>query len=382
MTNKKSIAIVSVTLLLICALSAGAVFAARYAPTIYVNGAKINAGGAFIENGVTYVPLRVISEELGATVDWDEKAYAVRIGLPPVADDSNVSDIIRDVSPSVVAIVGTYSDAPSSYQDRYAESIAHGTGVIVKPGGDILTNAHVVDGLKNIVVILHDGSAYNATIRYMDTASDLAVVRIDKPGLPIVTFADTFTAGETVIALGTPLSFSLRNTATKGIISGIDRGMFSEYALIQTDAAINMGNSGGPLINMKGQVVGINSSKFAGIGIEGVGFSIPADTVAYVLDQFYTYGEVRRAGIDASLEEGWAARYGLPTKDGLKVLSSRGVTKSEGLSPDDVILSIDGLNIHSMVDFNECMKTFKRGDRVEFIIRRGSSELKILFTLV
>jgi len=237
--------------------------------------------------------------------------------------------------------------------------------------------------LRNILVILHDGSAYNGTVKYFDQDSDLAVVKIDKIGLPIATFADSdsIKAGDTVIAIGTPLSFSLRNSASKGIISGMNRGVSSDYALIQTDAAINFGNSGGPLVNLSGQVVGINSSKFAGVGIEGIGFSIPANTVKYVLNQFEEYGEVRRANISATLEEGWAARYGLPSKDGLKVLNTSGKTQSEGLSVGDVILAIDGIDVHSKVDFNECMKKYRLGNTAEFKIKRGPGEQVIQLTL-
>jgi len=201
--------------------------------------------------------------------------------------------------------------------------------------------------------------------------------------LPILTFAEDYDiqVGETVIAIGTPLSFSLINSATKGIISGQNRGLSGEYALIQTDAAINAGNSGGPLVNLRGQVVGINSMKFAGFGIEGIGFAIPSGTVRFVLDHFDRYGEVRRANISASLEEGWAARRGLPTREGLRVVSSSGTTRAEGLLPDDVILAIDGANVHSIVDFNEQMMNHSRGDRAEFQIRRGTSEMSLWLTL-
>jgi len=202
-------------------------------------------------------------------------------------------------------------------------------------------------------------------------------------GLPIATFAnsDDIMVGDTVIAIGTPLSFSLRNSATRGIISGMDRGVSDGYALIQTDAAINAGNSGGPLVNLRGEVVGINSSGFVGFGIEGIGFAIPADTVAFVLNQFDRYGEVRLATINATLEESWAARRGLPTMEGLRVISSTGTTREEGLQNDDVILAIDGSNVHSVVDFNELMKNYSRGQSPVFTIRRGGEEITLNLTL-
>ena len=298
-------------------------------------------------------------------------------------NDSRVAEIVRDISPSVVAIVGTTSGTSLAHQDGWATGMAGGSGVVIRSGGDILTNAHVVAGMQNIVVVLHDGSAYSGTVRFIDEASDLAVVRISRLGLPIVTFADSgdVMAGDTVIAIGTPLSFSLQNSATKGIVSGINRGLSGAYALIQTDAAINAGNSGGPLVNLRGEVVGINSSKFAGVGIEGIGFSIPADTVRFVLNQFDRYGEVRLLNINATLEESWAARRGLPTQEGLRVVSSGGVTREEGLRGDDVILAINGSLVHSRVDFNERMKNYSRGTRAAFRIRRGTGETTLWLTL-
>jgi len=356
-----------------------------------VNGAKLTAtAGAFIEDGVTYIPLRAVGEALGAAVGWDPDAFAVSVDMPASgaagsaqSEDAAVTSVIEKVSPSVVAIIGNYSQSSSSWQDSYAEGMAGGTGVVIKSGGEILTNAHVVDGMNSIVVILNDGSAYSGKVKYTDEAADLAVVKIDKLGLPIVTFGDSdaIRTGDTVVAIGTPLSFSLRNSASKGIISGVNRGLSSEYALIQTDAAINFGNSGGPLVNLKGQVVGINSSKFAGVGIEGVGFSIPANTVKYVIDQFDQYGKVRRIGINATLEESWAARRGLPTKDGLKVTGASGTTGAEGLAAGDVIFSIGGVAVHSQVDCNECMKKYKSGDKPEFAIKRGGSDMKLKLTL-
>jgi len=346
-------------------------------PNLIINGRTISGSGAFIENGVTYVPLRVVSEALGAEVSWDPDAYAVQINLQTANDDKTVSDVIQNISPSVVAIVGNFGN------DR----IAHGTGVIIRSGGWILTNAHVVDGLRNILVILHDGTTWNGRVRYSDSGSDLAVVQIDRIGLPIVTFADieTVVPGETAVAIGTPLSFSLRNSASRGIVSGLNRGLMggtNEYALIQTDASINSGNSGGPLVNLRGEVMGINSSKFMGVGIEGVGFAIPSDTVMFVLNQFERYGEVRRANIEATFEESWAARHGFPTQDGLTVRSSQGITREQGLVAGDIIMSINNTPVHSTIDFNEVMKRCSRGDTAEFLIQRGENELTLLLTLV
>ena len=380
--KKKLMVAGAVLMTCVLTFTGGMAMANPRSPRIFVNGSLVPTE-AFIDNGRTFVPLSAIGNMLGATVSWDEAAYAVNIQSEKSSHDAMVSNVIQSVSPSVVGIVGNYTASATGHQDKYMEGLAHGTGVIIKSGGEILTNAHVVENLTNIVVVLHNGSAYNAKVKYIDRPADLAVLKIDKIGLPVVTFANDADAvvGETVVAIGTPLSFSLRNSASKGIISGLNRGVYSEYALIQTDASINAGNSGGPLVNLNGQVVGINSSKFAGLGVEGMGFSIPADTVKYVLDQFEKYGKVNRPKISATLEEGWAAKRGLPSSDGLTVLRVEGKAAAEGLMAGDVILAINNIPLHSMVDLNESMKKYNPGDVASVKIRRGGEERTISLTL-
>lgn len=347
-------------------------------PSIYVNGNKI-AAEAVVVNNQTYIPLSAVSESLGAKVSFDQGSNKIEI-TSPVSYDEIVPNIIKKVSPSVVGIIGNYN----SNNDKYSDVTSHGTGVIIKSGGEILTNAHVVKDLKNIIVVLNDGSAYNGKLKNIDEKSDLAIVKIDKVGLPIATFAsmDSVVTGKSVIAIGTPVSFSLMNSASMGIISGINRGIISDYALIQTDAAINPGNSGGPLVNMAGEVVGINSNKFVGTSIEGMCFSIPVDTVSYVLSHFEKYGAVVRPNLGAEFEESWAARMGLPTKSGLtikKVLPGSNASKA-GIQNGDIILSIDGVNVNSKVDLNECMKKYMPGDTCKFVINRNGTQISINVT--
>ena len=368
---------------LVVSFVCGIAFANVTNPSVFVNGRKMETDAVII-NDRTFVPLRAVSESLGALVEWDEAVFAANITMENGNVDAVVSNVIQTLSASVVAIVGDYDANSSAYNNnKFAERLAHGTGVVIKSGGDILTNAHVVDGLNNIIVVLSDGSAYNGKIKYIDKNADLAVVKIDKLGLPVATFAkdEDISVGDTVIAIGTPISFSLRNSATKGIISGMNRGLFSEYALIQTDASINPGNSGGPLVNLRGEVVGINSSKYSGVGIEGMCFSIPANTVRYVLSQFEKYGEVKRANISATLEENWAAKRGLPTNEGLTVQKVDGRAKEEGLQVGDIVIAIDDTVIHSNVDFNECMKKYDIGNTAKFKIYRGGDMHFIDFTL-
>jgi serine protease Do len=338
---------------------------------IFVNNQPMNSGG-FIMDDTTYIPLRAVGESLGASVRWDESTRSVYVDSD---EDTLTSQIIADASESVVAIVGNYS---SSYitgtASDYNELTAHGSGVVIRSGGIILTNAHVVSDIKNLTVVFCDGESYSGQVQYIDKNSDLAVVKVNRLGLKPITFADTDSvfAGQSVIAIGTPLSLSMRNSASKGIVSGVNVSVSSAYyPLMQTDAAINGGNSGGPLLNMKGQLIGINSSKYTGVGIEGLAFSIPLDTINYVLDQFDKSGKVMRADLGVTLENSWEARIGLPTKKGVTVKTS---TSSE-LQQGDVINSINGVEIHSIVDFNKALRDTYTSGSVNVTYTRDNSEI-------
>lgn len=334
---------------------------------IFTNNVPLSAEGILI-NDTTYVPLRAVSEALGARVAWNADTSSVSITAD---EDTAVSQVIRNASESVVAIVGNYS---SEYiygtAGDYNELTAHGSGVVIRSGGVILTNAHVVSDIKNLTVVFSDGESYPGYVQYIDKESDLAVVKVDRLGLKPIVFADygSVFPGQSVIAIGTPLSLSMRNSASKGIISGMNVSVSGAYyPLLQTDAAINGGNSGGPLLNMQGQLIGINSSKYAGVGIEGLAFSIPIDTVKYVLDQFDRFGRVQRADLGVTLENSWEARIGLPTKKGITVKTSA----SDQLQAGDVINRINGIEVHSIIEYNKALRDTYTAGAVNVAYTRG-----------
>ncbi len=285
--------------------------------------------------------------------------------------DSEIPKIIERVSPSVVAIIGKPSDDKETENDRF--NLAHGTGVIVKANGVILTNAHVVKGMKNIVVVTSDGKTYPGKTTHFDEESDLALIKIEAFALPTATFAapSDIRVGETVMAIGTPISFALRNSVTLGIISGIDRSVESKYQLLQTDAAINPGNSGGALVNMQGKVVGINSLKFVDYSVESMGFAIPVNTVQYVLEHFEKYGKVLRPYMGIELEESWEAVVGLPAKEGLKVsyVDPDSPAAKAGIKQGDAIVSIDQSSITTLVEYNEFMKKYLPKDTIRITMQ-------------
>lgn len=283
-----------------------------------------------------------------------------------------VPQIVKDISPSVVGIIGKSTDSGQNDSvDRY--NLAHGTGVIMKSNGWIVTNAHVIKGLSNAVVVTSEGETYRITDTRIDETSDIALIKISAKSLKVAKFAKSAKdaqVGEKVIAIGTPISFSFRNSATVGVVSGLNRALNASYRLIQTDTAINPGNSGGPLVNMKGEVLGINSMKFAAIGVENMGFSIPSETVQYITSHLLQYGEVIRPSLGLKLEESWSAIVGLPTDDPLtitKVLSPEAI--KAGIQEGDVLYSIDGNLVTSVVDINELFKTYVPGKTVKLMMQ-------------
>ena len=335
---------------------------AMAAPSVEVNGTQIDTDAVIIDDK-TYVPLRGVFEAAGAEVSWNEETQTAGINISnSLSDDELIPSVIESVSPSVVGIIGR-GKTESYYGSQ--EGIMSGSGVIIKTGGEILTNAHVVN-MNTILVVMNDGKGYEAQLKYIDDDTDLAVVKIKKIGLPVVKFANSedIVVGKQVIAIGTPITFSLRNSATVGHISGLNRSVGDPYRLIQTDTAITHGNSGGALINMNGELVGITSSGYSGTNTN---FAVPVDTVKYVLNQFELYGKVRHISFGAEFQEDWLAELGVPSEAGLTI---KGLEKSSPIAKasfktGDVLVSVDDIAINSIVELNELMKNYLPGDTVK-----------------
>lgn len=339
---------------------------------VLVNGNKTNVSATKINNKV-YVDIEQLSGLVG--LDVSKQSNSVNISY---SEDERIPQLVKELSPSVVGIIG---NPTKSEDNKYGNGIILGTGVVLKSGGEILTNAHVVEDLERIVVVLSDSSGYEARIKYIDKDSDLAVIKIDKIGLSPVKFGNKqdIVTGRTVIAIGTPMSFQNRNSASVGVISGFNRSIdgFYGYRLIQTDAAINPGNSGGPMVNLKGEVMGINS--ITTIGAQGLSYSIPVDTINYVLDHFNKYGYVNRPDLGVEFDEDITALYGLPSKNGMKVksINTASAGAKAGLKVGDTVYSIDGVTINTNVDLNEAYKKYIPGNEVTLNVKRNNKQLNI-----
>lgn len=268
---------------------------------------------------------------------------------------------------------------------------ASGSGVIISSDGYIVTNNHVVEGADQLTVTLNDNSEYSARIIGTDKTSDLALIKIEGKNLPAITIgnSDNLKVGEWVLAVGNP--FNLNNTVTAGIVSAKARSLGANgvESFIQTDAAINRGNSGGALVNTRGELVGINAMLYSQTGsYSGYGFAIPTTIMTKVVDDLKKFGTVQRAvlGImgqnvidyaDKQKEDG--KEIDLGTNDGIYVakVEDNSAGSAAGLKEGDVIVAIDGKKVSKMSELQELMATKRPGDKLSIsYLRKKVRETK------
>ena len=272
-------------------------------------------------------------------------------------------------------------------QRRYQESLpVQGSGFIISSDGYILTNNHMVEGTETVEIELTDGRKFTAKVTGTDPESDVAVVKIVAENLPYLKLADSdaLQVGEWVLAIGNPLGLS--HTVTAGIVSAIGRsvGLTELENFIQTDAAINFGNSGGPLINLDGEVVGINTAIAGSTGNIGIGFAVPINMAKYAYEQIRESGTVERGLLGVSgikdLTPLSAPIFGLPedTKGVLipNVIEDSAAEKA-GLTHNDVILEVNGEPVESAIDLQTRISMLKPGTKVELTIWRDGSRKKV-----
>ena len=304
----------------------------------------------------------------------------------PSTGSSNLADVIDSVMPSVVSITTT------QYAQRAGTEVAsgYGSGFVYSADGLIATNNHVVEGAGRIYVTLNgDEQQYEAEVVATDSYSDLAILKIDKTGLTPVKFgsSSSLRLGDTVFVIGSPYNGLFANSVSSGIVSGLNREMVLNSAtqtFIQTDAAVNPGNSGGPMFNANGELVGIITRKSMlstvtgeTTSIEGIGFAIPSDVASPVLEQLAQGQQVPRSGIGimgSSLTEQGKQAYNVENGIYVASVSKGGPAEKAGLEVGDIITKLDGQAIGSMDEMIQLMESKNIGDSITLTYVRNGQE--------
>jgi len=299
------------------------------------------------------------------------------------AGGMSLQEIYASVIDSVVSISCVNSQGSST-----------GTGVVLTQDGYIVTNCHVVEDARQIEVLLTDGRTAEAVLVGLDEVTDLAVLHISVEELSPAQLGDSaaLRVGDTVVAIGDPLGIKLRGTMTDGIISAISRDIDVDgrtMNLIQTNAALNSGNSGGPLINCYGQVIGINTMKMgdsmSAAGVEGLGFAIPSATVSDIVNQIIAQGYVSgrpTLGITGeSISNLYHFYYRLPKGLYITHVEEGGSADQVGIEEGDILLSIDNVDITSFDSLKSQLYNYAPGDQITAIIYRGGQQYAVTMTV-
>ena len=308
--------------------------------------------------------------------------------------------VAQKILPSIVGIRVEFPVNSIFLNQSGSTATAEGSGIIISEDGYILTNNHVVssassssyyslgEASKISVYLYNDSTAYEASIVGTDEETDLAVIKIDKTGLTAAELgdSDSVAVGEFAMAVGNPLG--MQSSITAGVISGVNREVTDSdgktFTVIQTDAAINSGNSGGALVNSQGQVIGINTLKVSATGVEGMGFAIPINSAKPIYEDLIQYNKVRRPYIGISgrdLDQATAQRNNLV--EGVYVVSVEEFSAAEkaGIRAGDVIVKADGTDVKTMDELNAVKNTHNIGDQMTIVVNRNGEEKELTLTL-
>ena len=363
--------------------------------------------------GVPSIRSKILNNTSNTIINNTSSSTSSNNGYVSQINLSNYSDTAvyaaNKILPSIVGIKLEYTVNNSMLQifgkSASSTATATGSGIIISEDGYILTNHHVVssstsssnsnssyyqvsEASKLTVTLFNDDTEYEAKIVGKDEQTDLAVIKIEKTGLSKAEFADSdsIKVGEFAMAVGNPIG--MQSSVTCGIVSAVNREVTDsdgkQYTLIQTDAAINSGNSGGALVNSEGKVIGINTLKLSGTGIEGMGFAIPINSTTDITSQLIQYSKVKRpyigiTGID--LNEETAKTYNLVTGVYVKSVEDFSSGEKAGIKAGDVIIEADGSKVSTMDDLNKIKNSHKIGDEMNVKVNRNGQEKELTLTL-
>ena len=294
---------------------------------------------------------------------------------------------------NVQSVVLISCEVTTNSYGQTGTGISAGSGFILTENGYIATNNHVVEGATRIFVTTHGGEEYEAQLIGSDATNDVAVLKVEAEGLSPVTIGSStaLAVGDQVVAIGNPLG-ELTATMTAGYVSAKNRDVTTDgrtINMIQTDAAINSGNSGGPLFNMLGQVVGITTAKYSGssssgASIEGIGFAIPIDDVVGMMEDLINYGYITGAylGVMVSDMDADAANYyGMPVGAYVQEVTSGYCAEEAGLQPKDIIVALGGYDVGSVSGLTRALRNFKAGDTTTITVFRSGERIELTITL-
>src|ERR1044071_289337 len=309
--------------------------------------------------------------------------------------ETAVTKSVQKVSPTVVTVVGTIPGQTTFFGNTGDQTVS-GSGFFITDKGYIITNNHVVEGTTAVTIVLSDGTEQKATIVGTDPYSDIAVLKTEGkvPSVAALGNSDALNPGESVIAIGSPLG-NFKNTVTVGVVSATGRSIdtgkgYQIEDLIQTDAAINHGNSGGPLVNLAGQVIGINTlivrNTDSGDVAEGLGFAIPVNTAQAVAQQIIQKGYFARPYLGISFQPinpDIALRYNLLAQWGVYVtrISSGSPASQAGIQEGDIITKIGDVTLDETHSYVNTLFTFKPGDQINLEVVRGNDNVQVQVTL-
>lgn len=327
----------------------------------------------------------------------DKIVSSVSYAAPEFASSSDgsltISEAFEKVKPAVVTI------STKSIQEimggLYSQEVQGlGSGFIINEDGYILTNYHVIDGSSDVKVLLSNGNEASAKVVNYDSSMDIAMLKLEDgteiPGVAELGDSDALYPGQDVIAIGTPLSKEFAQTLTKGVVSAVGRQVGSESGntleVIQTDAAINSGNSGGPLVNTKGQVIGINSMKLGNSGsssnasIEGMGFSIPINVAKERIDSLSK--PILTLGISViAIDAQKSAQSGYPEGLFVKSVNEGSPADVAGIKQNDIIIEFDGSRVKTYNDLTQLKAKKEAGDTVNITVQRNNQKVDLKLTL-
>ena len=360
--------------------------------------AQLNTAKVKHEDTVSIV--REMADETAAAGNVPEEtalavpAEEVQAHLDLVPSETSVSTVTQENGLSLQDIYAKNIDSVVSINCRLRNGSSSGTGVIFSNQGYIVTNHHVIENAREITVLLTDERILEATVIGADAASDLAVLYVEGEDLIAAEFGDStqLRVGDSVAAIGDPLGSELRGTLTNGIVSAINRDVNvggRTMTLIQTNAAINSGNSGGPLINCYGQVIGINTLKISdsasSAGVEGLGFAIPSATVKEIVDQLIGQGYVSGRPSLGITGEGvsnfYQHYYRMPAGLYITEIDPNSDAAVKGIVTGDILLSIDETRISSQEDLTNALYNYNSGDSVTAIIYRYGVQYQVSLIL-